>query len=99
MFEDFAKWLAGWAVDLLSWFLSFFIKSAFWLYDAFLTMFQDLIVNFPVPASWSTADPWAGFSPQVLYLLDKFMIVEVLAIISAGWTIRFMLNRIPFLKI
>jgi hypothetical protein len=97
--ESFAEWFAQFFIDSLTWWISFIIKTAFYAYDKFFDLFQSLIVNFPVPAAWANSDPWSNFSPQILYLLDKFMIVEVLAIISAAWSIRFMLNRIPFLRL
>ena len=97
--DSFANWIAEFIIDALAWFLSLIIDTFFYVYDAFLSLFESLIVNFPIPAAWSNSDPWSNFAPQVLYLLDKFMIVQVLAIIAAGWSIRFMLNRIPFLRL
>lgn len=98
-FQRIADWFVDWFLDALKWFVSFIFKTFFYLYDKFLTFFQDIIVNFPVPDAWANINPWSGFSGQILYLLDKFRIVEVLAILAAAWSIRFMLNRIPFLKI
>jgi len=97
--SGFVNWLADWYAETLIEFVVWCINIGFRLYDKFLDAFQTMIVNFPVPAAWANSDPWANFSPQLLYLLDKFQIVEVLAIIAAGWTIRWMINTIPFLRI
>jgi len=93
------NWFAEYFAERLMDFISWTVKTGFYLYDKFLVFFTDFINNIPLPAAWANSNPWANFSPQLLYLLDKFQIIEVLAIIAAGWTIRMMLNFIPFLRI
>ncbi len=97
--QSVINWFADYFANRLIDFIKWVTETAFYLFDKFLIVFTDMINNFPVPASWANSNPWANLAPQVLYLLDKFQIVEVLAILAAGWTIRFMLNTIPFLRI
>jgi len=97
--NGFKDWLASFVAEALQWWFGLLLDTFFYLYDIFLDLFQTLITTFPLPAALANFDPWSGFSPQVMYLLFKFRVFEVLAILSAAWTIRFMLNRIPFLRL
>ena len=93
--NGFKDWLASWLNGLLQTFLGWVTDAVYFVYDSLLTVFQTIITAIPVPASWAAADPWAGFPPQVYYILDAFNIGTCLAIIFAAWGIRFALNLIP----
>lgn len=103
MWDDFKTWLQDWFTD---WIVETLVDSVKWLieisfqlYDKFLTAILAALNAIELPAAWTSFDPWAGMAGQCLYLLGQFRIVEVLAIISTAWAIRWILNTIPFVRI
>jgi len=93
--QGFVNWFASFINDILQAFIGWVTDAVYYVFDSILTAFETLITAIPVPAAWTNLDPWAGFSPQTYYMLDKFNIGTCLTIVFAGWTIRWLLNFIP----
>ena len=100
--QDVLNWLNRAFTSFTDWILSLFELVKSWIFDAsyavfdaVLSVFQSIITSIPVPSSWASVTPWAGLSPQALWVLDKLQIVTVLSILAAAWGIRFLMNLIP----
>ncbi len=74
----------------------YFFAVVFFFYDMFLKIFESVINTIPVPDVFKdNASFFSHFSADFYYLFNQLKLPTCIAIILAGYFIRFLLNLIP----